>query len=375
MPDPTRPVPFAPAFAEWHCADQNATAFLGHRHPKPSCQAALEIRFEESERAAFFKLRVPAALKACPKKTNIFVFILPDRILSLDGRPGADATVPEPVRRGLVQANVCSSSDRIARLHFTLAKPPVLVVPAATSLAPATATSGNILNMLQSLAQVTELTLYFPSKHLPRQRLTSLCTLARDGGLQPIASQLDMASLHGGSGAEMVEGTELHIPAPADSPPSYDELALSPPPVLAEGSRRRATGLSDSPTQSPRFKKARLGPAPDDLEEHVAMLCKKAFDGFRSEMRQEMQDRLVMLEERLEKRIDQVAEQLREETATHVDLDDLRDETSEQTELRIEEQMLLVKDELRDHIEEELKNVEDKLKDNICSASVSLNFD
>ncbi|GME63867.1 hypothetical protein GTA08_BOTSDO01197 [Neofusicoccum parvum] len=232
MPDPTRPVPFAPAFAEWHCPDQNAAAFLGHRHPKPSCQAALEIRFEESERAAFFKLRVPVALKACPKKTNIFVFILPDRILSLDGRPGADATVPEPV---------------------------------------------------------TELTLYFPSKHLPRQRLTSLCNLARDRGLRSIASQLDMAT-----------------------PDDLDAQKLA-------------------------------------LEEHVALLCKKAFDGFRK--------------------------QLREETATHIDLDDLRDETSEQTELRIEEQMLLVKDELRDHIEEELKTVEDKLKDNICSASVSLNFD
>ncbi|KAF4314409.1 hypothetical protein GTA08_BOTSDO01197 [Botryosphaeria dothidea] len=376
MPDSTRPVAFVPAFVEWRCPDQNATTYIGHRHPRPVCQVAFEIRFEESERAAFFKLRLPVALKACAKKTNIFVFILPERILSLDTAPGSDANIPEPVRRGLVQANACSSSEDITRLQFSLSKPSVLVVPASTSLAPATTASGTILNMLQSLAQVTDFTLLFPSKHMSHQRLSTLCSMARDGGLKPVTSQLDLTSLNGGKGADIVEGVDLYVPTPADSPPSYDELAPSPPPPPAESSKAR---VPDSHTQGPRAKRPRLDPSPEDLdaqkqalEDLVASLCKKAFDGFRSELRREMQDRLKELEDKLEARIDYVAEQLRDEA--HDDREDLQDRTDEQIDLRIDEQLMGIKEDVRDHVVEEMKNVEDRIKDSICSASLSLNF-
>ncbi|KAH7058620.1 hypothetical protein B0J12DRAFT_368617 [Macrophomina phaseolina] len=376
MSDSTRPVPFVPAFVEWLDRDQNATTNLGHRHPRPSCQLAFEVRFDKTERAAFFKLRVPVALKECPKKTNIFVYVLPQRIVGVEATTGLSATIPEPVRRGLVQANVCSSPENITRLHFSLSKPPVLVIPASTSLAPTTTTSGNILNMLQSLAQATDLTLFFPSKHMARERLATLCSLARDGGLRPMANQLDLTSLHGGKGAHMVEGVDLHIPPPTDSPPSYDELAPSPPPPKAESLKAR---VPTSPS-SPPAKKPRLDPSSLHLDAHkevfedyVALLCKKAFDGFRSEMRQEMNDRLKQLEKKFDQTIHEVAAELREEA--YAEVENLRDQTDEQIDLRIDDQLMQVKDDLREHVEEEMKNVEDKLKEKLCSASLSLDFD
>ncbi|KAK0647605.1 hypothetical protein DIS24_g7611 [Lasiodiplodia hormozganensis] len=380
MPASTPLVPFAPAFVEWHCSDQNATTYLGHRHPRPPSQLALEIRFEEAENVAFFKLRCPVALKACTKKTNVFVFVLPDRILSLDAGSDTDAAVPEPVRQGLVQAKACSSSDPICSLRFTLSKPPVVIVPAATSLAPATTASGIILNSLQSFAQTTDFTIHLPEKHICQQRLISLCTMARDGGLKTMSSQMDLTSLHKGKGAEMVEGVNLHIPSPVESPPSYDELSLSPPPPPISGKDAK-TRARDSPSPGPSAKKPKLAPSPLEdlgvqqqmLENQVAKLVNKALDGFRCEMRQEMQERLQKLEEKFEKKIDDLAQELRDEVGD--DMENVRCEATELADMRVEEQMLIVKDELRLHVEEEMKDVEDRIKDRVCSATLTLDFD
>ncbi|KAL1623096.1 hypothetical protein SLS54_004582, partial [Diplodia seriata] len=464
MPASTPLLPFAPAFVEWHCPEQNATAYLGHRHPRPPCQLTLEIRFGETESAAFFKLRTPVALKACAKKTNVLAFILPDRILSLHGEadPDLDTTiVPATVRRGLTHAKACFPSDPICSLRFTLSKPPVIVIPAATSLAPATTASGDILNALKSFAQATEFTVYFARKQLPQELLKSLCTLAHDAGLKPIARQLDLTGLYRGHGGEMIEGADMHIPTPGvESPPSYDELALPsppPPPISGKNAKGRAP---DSPTPRPVAKKPKLAassakdvdaqqqqqqrkvledqvesgaesppsydelarspsrppvprkaavksrmrttsstpnpnakmpkltpsstakdvseqqqqqPPPTALEAQVAQLVHKALDTFRHELRQEMRERLTQLEEKLEARIDATAEELRREAGD--DMDNLRHETDEATDARIDDQMLAVRDELREHMRDELRDVEERLRDRLCSASLSLNFD
>ncbi|KKY27421.1 hypothetical protein UCDDS831_g00823 [Diplodia seriata] len=393
MPASTPLLPFAPAFVEWHCPEQNATAYLGHRHPRPPCQLTLEIRFGEAESAAFFKLRTSVALKACAKKTNVLAFILPDRIFSLHGEadPDLDTTiVPATVRRGLTHAKACFPSDPICSLRFTLSKPPVIVIPAATSLAPATTASGDILNALKSFAQATEFTVYFARKQLPQELLKSLCTLAHDGGLKPIARQLDLTGLYRGHGGEMIEGADMHIPTPGvESPPSYDELALPsppPPPISGKNAKGRAP---DSPTPRPVAKKPKLAASstkdvdaqqqqqqrkvPEDQVESGAESPPSALDTFRHELRQEMRERLTQLEEKLEARIDATAEELRREAGD--DMDNLRHETDEATDARIDDQMLAVRDELREHMRDELRDVEERLRDRLCSASLSLNFD
>lgn len=379
-------MPFVPAFAEWHCPDQNALTYLGHRHPKPSCQAALELRLDAAARSASIKLRVPVALKACAKKTNIFVYILAERIGTLDS-PDAANPIPEPVRQGLVQANVCA---RVSRLHLTLSAPPVVIVPAGTSLAPATTASGAMLALVRSLAQATDVMLYFPSKHFSQQRLATLCSLAdgaEGGGLQPMAEQLDLASLHGGSGAEMVEGVDLEVPGPteAESPPSYDELGMSPPPPPveeAEGpkSKNKSRAIDDDDAPTTRgSKKPRLGPSPEDLdareqalEARIALMFRGALDGLRCELRGEMQERLAALETKLEARIQEVAEEVKDEMGDHID--EIRNQTIDEADIRLDDQMFRLREEVREHVEEEMRLVEDKLKDDLCSAEVSLTF-
>ncbi|OJD31031.1 uncharacterized protein BKCO1_5300062 [Diplodia corticola] len=456
MPASTPLLPFAPAFVEWHCPDQNATLYLGHRHPRPPCQLALEIRFDEAESAAFFKLRTPVALKACPKKTNILAFILPDRILTLHGEadPDLDTTiVPAHVRRGLVQAKACFPSDPICSLRFALSNPPVVIVPAATSLTPATAASGDILGSLRSFAQATEFTVYFPRKQIAQESLKSLCTLAHDAGLKPIARQLDITGLHKGQGAEMVEGADLHIPNPGvESPPSYDELALpapppapisregakgrardspapdpiaslssekvgeqqqqqqeqealedeavplydelapSPPPPPVSGKGTKGSRAREFPTAGPDAKRPKLTPpaaTSEDVDvgvqgaqqqpqtaplaDQVARLVHAALDGLRAEMRQEMRDGLARLERKFEARVDEVAEELRAEADDA--MNDLRDETDEVTDVRIDEQMMHVKDELREYVAEEMRDVEEKLRERICGANLMLSFE
>lgn len=212
----------APAVVEWTCAD-GQTRYLSH--PDPACQVTCDIRFDASTKSAFFKLRVPVVLKALPRsKTSVFLFIHPERIHSLALGEGNDA----------LQAVQKKLRTNTVGLRFRLNKPAVAVVP-LVSLVPKKKVFGTALDLLQALAQETEFTVYLPNKLLSKTRFQDLCSAASNAGLRSITRDADVSSLYGGKGGKAIESGSFNPSAPeeeplAESPPSYDELALTPPP-------------------------------------------------------------------------------------------------------------------------------------------------
>lgn len=192
-------------------------------------QLHLDLHYNVRSNKAFLKLRAAAALKAHPRsrKTNIFLFIHPERIkaVTLD-------ELPDAAEAGALGADaIC--------LRFELNRAPALVVP-KESLAPRNQVSGNLLDSMRALAKQTTFAVYssIPCRTLPRQRLLSLCEAASRNELGSLAAHSNTTSLYAGNGGRVIEGDSHggsvaaivggeQVPAldiPAENPPSYDEL-------------------------------------------------------------------------------------------------------------------------------------------------------
>lgn len=440
--------------ARWRSRGSD-NAYLGHGHPEASCQAALDIHFQHDERKAFVKLRVPVGIKAATRKIYVYFFIHPEHILSLDrfdcheSEDRSQATIPEQVQSALVRSKQCSSSESITGLKFSLSKPGALVVPVDTALAPKTKASGNILDALYSLGWATTVTLYVPTPRISDSRqLDLLCSSVSSRALKSIEDVCSLAMLYHGSGGRVIE----HLDDPltdtdplanddaafytkADSPPSYDEISLTPPPHRRAQRHRLSPQRQD---EQPPSKKTKVRSQAASSRAHhtaktgsLAQEWKRTVDdqlqalaadvkAMREEMRStqaarrtspaqgsaastasqessgnslsERMDRtekaiealraqVEQSEKRFEERLLEVAERVTAEAEQRVregledDLQDVRDATSEQTDVKIEESFLNMKDEMREYIAEELKAVEDVLKDSIRGAVLSIDID
>ncbi|GME48462.1 uncharacterized protein LTHEOB_1228 [Neofusicoccum parvum] len=410
--------------ARWRSRGSDNT-YLGHGHPEASCQAALDIHFQRDERKAFVKLRVPVGIKAATRKIYVYFFIHPEHILSLDrfdcneSEDRSQATIPEQVQSALVRSKQCSSSESITGLKFSLSKPGALVVPVDTALAPKTKASGNILDALYSLGRATTVTLYVPTPRISDSRqLDLLCSSASGGALKSIEDACSLAMLYHGSGGRVIEhlddpltdtdplaNDDVAFHTKADSPPSYDEIALTPPPhrraqrhpktgslaqewkrtvedqlqalaadvkAMREEMRSTQAARGTSPAQGSAASTASQGSSGNSLSERMDR-TEKAIEALRAQVEQS--------EKRFEERLLEVAERVTAEAEQRVregledDLQDVRDATSEQTDVKIEEIFLNMKDEMREYIAEELKAVEDVLKDSIRGAVLSIDID
>ncbi|KAL1629218.1 hypothetical protein SLS56_005441 [Neofusicoccum ribis] len=433
--------------ARWRSRGSDNT-YLGHGHPEASCQAALDIQFQRDERKAFVKLRVPVGIKAATRKIYVYFFIHPEHILSLDrfdcneSEDRSQATIPEQVQSALVRSKQCSSSESITGLKFSLSKPGALVVPVDTALAPKTKASGNILDALYSLGRATTVTLYVPTPRISDSRqLDLLCSSASGGALKSIKDACSLAMLYHGSGGRVIEhlddpltdtdplaNDDATFYAKADSPPSYDEISLTPPPhrraqrhreqppskktkVRSQAASSRAHHIAKTGSLAQEWKRTvddqlqalaadvkamreemrstqaarRTSPAQgsaastasqessgNSLSERMDR-TERAIEALRAQVEQS--------EKRFEERLLEVAERVTAEAEQRVregledDLQDVRDATSEQTDVKIEESFLNMKDEMREYIAEELKAVEDVLKDSIRGAVLSIDID
>ncbi len=214
-----------PAVVTWRSSDGQDQALS---------QLNFDLHHNIRSNKAFFKLRAAAALKAHPRsrKTNIFLFIHPERIRTIAIDESSCATEA----RALSPESIC--------LRFELNRAPALVVP-KDSLAPRNQGSGNLLDSMRALAQQTTFVVYagISCRSLPRQRLLSLCEAVSRNELSSIVALSSTTSLYAGVGGRVIEGDSLggsnsaavgegHSPAleiPAGNPPSYDELPPGPP--------------------------------------------------------------------------------------------------------------------------------------------------
>ncbi|GME34930.1 uncharacterized protein K452DRAFT_295813 [Neofusicoccum parvum] len=371
----------------------------------------VSICFNAAASSAFAKLRVDFAPKSPPRTLlPLFAFIPPERVVSLSVE---DAETPESVRPEL--------RTGLTRLRFALDRPATIVAPHLSALVPKNKASGDILEMLQSLASVSSFTLYLPSRHLPPARAQRFCQMARDGGLHSLASESQMSHLYNGKGGTAYEaGTFTPFApnaAPAESPPSYDELALSPPPQhkaehirFAPSARLRDAKTADPLCSGRSSKKRRTASSnskpsadPDDARA-MRDMCREICDGMKADLRKELQqeirdelrkefrtelhqelevlkrDVMDSIEQRLDERDEKLRQEMHEELSEmwdHVDenKDDALSEAGELVDLRIEEHIDGIKDELQTYISEELKDVEDRIKGDICASNLSLTFD
>ncbi|KAL1633029.1 hypothetical protein SLS58_011237 [Diplodia intermedia] len=366
-----------PAVAAWECIQRNETRFLIHFDPL--CRVTCDLRAEHN--SAFLRFRIPFMPNNSVRAKPLFLHVPPDRIES--ARIKSD--VPAPVRDRLGEA---------IGLRLDLRQNPIVVIPSAP-LVPKDQSTEDAVDALHSLALTTCFAVYF-RKSVMHSAETFVRAVSA-GIVQPHPGLADVASLYSGRGGLQIEGSEFTpsrvIAAATASPPSYDELALTPP----------------EPVQKAVAKKRRRRSPSDEGQslEHMVQDMKKGLTGqftdMVSHLGQQLEGRLL---KRLDERLDARCEVLRVELSHSIkaeimskveermqaldeenedlgrqvrqlsrDIDDAKDEVDEIVDLRVDDQITAVKEELRAFVKEELKDVEDRVKDDITDGKVSIVFE
>lgn len=208
----------APVMVTWideHSQEAKHLCHSTHDH------VTLHVHREASSNTAFFQVRANIALKAKRDKTHILLSIYPERIQSINVVDGHEH-----------QASTNLGTSTYG-LEFKLARPPSLVVPKG-DLTPKQKGSRLVMDSFRALAKQTSFEVHLATTTVTKGRLLLLCEATSSGRLQSIPRFLDVASLYGGKGGNVIE----HAPntlvaaesaaapagAQAASPPSYDEL-------------------------------------------------------------------------------------------------------------------------------------------------------
>lgn len=197
-----------------------------------------DLRHDATSNDTVLKLRATVVLKAdAPSKTALFLHVQPECITSLV----LEDVVDEEIAAQQVEARRRLGSD-LACLRFTLTRPPDLIGPKQCVLTPKNKASGDVLDLLRSLAHQPHFAIYFSQKLVPKWRLALLCELASTRVLRTNARQADVSSLYRGKGGAVIVVPQIPSAAtaqhdavpPQGSPPSYNELDPSPPPAPLE---------------------------------------------------------------------------------------------------------------------------------------------
>lgn len=315
-------------------------------------QLNLDLHYNARSNKAFFKLRIAVALKAHPRprKTNLFLFIHPERI-----------------RTVTFNESPCSAEAKTLGpdafcLRFDLKRAPALVVP-KDSLAPRNQTSGNVLDSLRALAQQTTFAVYssIPCRTLPRRRLLSLCEAASSDGLRSITAHSNITSLYAGNGGKVIETDTLGISAaaagyeydtalelPAENPPAYNELH---------------TGSQRPVEPSPPKKRRRSSPQPSIGvdREYIEDICAHIIDSKLADLRRDVTKQLQDLESRVIEYVDE-------------NLSAQRKDVTEDIGDKIEDEYYGLKLDLQNYVREEMEDTEGRILDHLSTASVMLQF-
>ncbi|KAH7002703.1 hypothetical protein B0J12DRAFT_747733 [Macrophomina phaseolina] len=389
---PDHTIPYVPAVASWYCSAQESQNLLGYGSPTATTRAHFELSLGTSdENKASFRFRLLVDLRALKgKRVHVFFCIPPDRILDIQGHTD---NVPNSIRTGLLFAKEQVSSNSIVSMRFCLSSPGTVILPRVSDLAPSSQSAGRVLELLESLVRSTEFTIFFKEKsNTLRDKV--LETFCRRDWTSTVERVLDVETLYAGHGAKTVQAADFSLSArevPVESPPSYDELAPTPPPAHGSSSPPRKKLRQAPPTDS---VKQPLAPH-DDLERTLAEMSARLSQQFRKEMHEnldrletrvkaDMETRMKAAMEtrmradmaehvvRIERLVEERLVQLKEETSDDIDL--AQDQTRDEVEVSLDDRMTLIKDEVMDYVRDEIRDVEDRIRRDLSQATVSFEF-
>ncbi|EOD45645.1 hypothetical protein UCRNP2_7630 [Neofusicoccum parvum UCRNP2] len=310
-------------------------------------------------------------------------------------------STPTAVRNAFVANKMCPSADQIRGLRFQLKRASALVVPTDFAVVQSNEVAASVFQSLSSLSTQTAFTVYYAHKSEPEASMATLCHLARIGRLKSTADEYSLERLYHGRGGTPYPFPERRgdaaDPLGVDSPPSYDEIGLSPPPPAESSKRARG---SESPTPSAAKKpkpsgaarmnqfeqqlaamgariasleQARGASAPAaaaptveslraDLEALVAERCDAGVRRLRAELVEEM-------ERRVEERVDELADE-----RIDARLEELKDELAGEVDERVDDRLLDLKCDAQEFVREQFEDVEAQLKSKIAQAQVTIEF-
>ncbi|EKG09004.1 hypothetical protein MPH_14025 [Macrophomina phaseolina MS6] len=390
-----------PAVVVGRCPESYAVEHTGNL----ACTMSLDI----SDSAAVMRLRAPLQLKNLPRqKPSLFAFISPDSLERIE----EESRLPDNVTSALRSAAV--------GLRFQMRKPVVVVLPSTVPqgpLVPKNQEVGRVLSSIQSLAQITDFAVYFPSSKLSKSVLESICAIDWSQDWPAVPSSHDLKTLYSGQGARVVSVEELSLTASHEqtSPPSYDELALSSPPRQPSKKRR----AERSPLRAPDDDRIR------EVAAHLFAECKESFrqeiqqellsdvafrerlaNELRGTLREEMnevagqrmrQDKAQMeplvkeIQENMKRTVDRSLHELKDNLLVELDErlnpveeeirtvgeyvhDGLFADVSDCVDVRLDDQMLSAKDELSSYVEDQIKQAEDRIRSDIDGMPFTLSL-
>lgn len=402
----------APIVVSWTGDDDQAHS-LSHS-PLTHDHVAFDIHFNSESHTAFFKITANLAFKGKRSRSNIFLFIHPERVRSLD--------FVEQDDRSVSASKILNTSTY--SLHFVLAEPLALVVP-KDDYVPKGETARHTLEALQALSRVTRFRVDLPSNTLAKPRLLALCErISSDESLKTMPGVANLAKLYGGKGAQVIGsgqpgttesptggeafGSAERVstarplekdPAPsrttaAEYPPSYDDLGHSPPSYPTPSNKRRRLdspedsskpglkiedicrqGFSEIGLRLDRIEKqlGSLGSRLDRVEQRMCLIegssgqqphqrssehSDQAEDGL--DQRVEcVEERVTSLEGKLEAGLSELAENL------DTQLSEVRYDFDTTTLIRIEDEMGVAQTQLEEFVRDEIRNVAEDIDDTI----------
>ncbi|KAG8158062.1 hypothetical protein KVR01_011823 [Diaporthe batatas] len=362
--------------------------YLYHGDADPSRQVTFEMRFDAADMSAFFKIRVPVGLKGAgpdSAKTPLFLHIHPDSIAVLKYN-AVSRVVPDVVKDSLGPGPGPSSLD------FWLVRPADMVVPSASRLAPQNKAHGEKLDSLKLLAQDIALTVYWmPATPLSDSQMRPVCDAIWDRRLKSISAAADLQGLYGGAGGRVLERSELCLPVPKSSPPSYSELEPGPPGAPVNPSQKSA----GAPRKRRRGTPSGAAGKPDPAADATAATCRKLLDEMMAQYRREERAHLDSRLAELRASVGEDLRALRAEVLAHVDqrLADLEgvipsaEDVDEQVaqhaaglvedlvEVKIDDHVAGIRAELEEFVDGEIASAEERVLRRVRDASWSVCID
>lgn len=406
----------APIVVSWTGDDDQAQS-LSHS-PLTHDHVTFDVHFDTESHTAFFRITANLAFKGKRSRSNIFLFIHPERIRSLDFVEQDDTSVSA--------SKVLGTSTQ--SLHFALVEPAALVVP-KDDYVPRGETARHTLEAIQALSRATRFRVDLPSKVLAKDRLLALCEKASSSTiLKTTPGAANLAKLYGGKGGQVIQNgqpvaTEVRSggepsgsaekassslpheyprekdPAPSGTaatefPPSYDDLGHSPPAYPPISNKRRRLdspedakqpglkiedicrqGFSEIGLRLDRIEKqlGSLGSRLDRVEKRMCSMegssGKQPHQGSSEhsdhggdglDQRVEcVEERVTSLEGKLESGLSELAENLDTQIA------DVRYEFDTTTLIRIEDEMGVAQTQLEEFVRDEVRNVAEEIDDTI----------
>lgn len=388
-----------PAVISW-TNDQNELQYLSH-DASTHDHVTFDLHFDAGHNTALFKITANVAYKGKRNKSNVFLFLHPERITTL-AMVDDDATATAKL------------GATAYSLHFTLSTLPSLVVPKGDWV-PKNDVAKFTLESLHAVAEKTAFRIAIPSRSLDRERLMALCgKVSAKNCLKTPSNAADVARLYGGKGgmtiehgqyeasrantaggisraslvAQPADGVHGHTKSvhnqrpPSDIPPSYDELDDSLPHPPPERKRRRLDsdvaavsishekmsledickrGFLEMSRRFDRIDRA-LGELSSRLD-RVEQLAKKSrldgssSSGQASQQPEELGDRIEQVEERVaevQQRLDDGLSELAKDVENQIC--DVNQEFNDTITIRVEDEMYVAQSQLEDFVKDEIRN-------------------